>query len=161
MKKLQFAILLLLAVSVQSFGQQIALTFQEAEAKGIPIDKLDSIYRSAVNVDTSLAVFKTEKEQEAMHQAYVKLLQDFGSFLYTNNFNWEKPTRCFNRIYFNENGTIDYFLYNFLGMPTDKLTNERQKVFNQLLNKFIINYKFELTSTVKFAQCSPVTYTPK
>ncbi|MFN3757527.1 MAG: hypothetical protein ACK4RM_11280, partial [Flavobacterium sp.] len=80
-------------------GQQRGLTFQNAEKQGISIKHLDSVYISAVHTDTSLAVFKTETEQEAMQQAYIKLLQDFGKFLLENNFKWEKPTRCFNRIY--------------------------------------------------------------
>ena len=83
-----------------SFGQHTGLTFQDAEKKEITIQHLDSIYKSAVHVDTSLAVFKTEKEQEAMGMSYMKLLQDFGKFLSDHNYKWKKPTMCFNRIYF-------------------------------------------------------------
>jgi len=137
------------------------MTFQEAAKLGISIDKLDSSYKSAVHVDTSLAVFKTDSAQEKMHEAYVKLLQDFGKFLSEHNFKWDKPTRCFNRIYFSPGGTIDYFLYNFLGKPEDKLPEEKQKKFNTILNRFINDYKLAVTANVKFAQCSPATYMPE
>lgn len=50
-----------------------------------------------------------------MHQEYVNLIFGLNAFLSENNFEWEKPTRCFNRIYFSSDGTIDYFLYNFTG----------------------------------------------
>ncbi len=150
-------------ICLQSFGQHIAVTFQDAAKQGIIMQDLDKIYKSAIHVDTSQAVFKTPEEQEAMGEAYIKLLQDFGKYLAANNFQWEKPTNCFNKIYFNTDGTIDYFLYNFKTSGTkteDQLSQDKQLEFNRLLNLFIQDYKIPLTSTTKFAQCSPSTYMP-
>ena len=65
MTKIKFIITLLVASGLQTFGQHLALTFQYAAQQGISIKHLDSSYTSAVHSDTSLAVFKTEKEQEA------------------------------------------------------------------------------------------------
>ena len=152
---------LLLMFCFNSFGQHLGMTFQTAEKQGITIQHLDSIYKSALHADTSQAVFKTDSEQVNLQKAYIKLLQDFGKFLSYNNFKWDKPTKCFNRIYFNADGTIDYFLYNFLGKQEDKLSEERQKEFNELLNQFIKEYRFTMTAKVKFSQCSPTTYMSK
>lgn len=155
---------ILSAVCLQTFGQHLGLTFQDANKQGLTVQHLDSIYKNAVHVDTSQAVFKTEAEQNAMFESYVKLLQDFGKFLTANNFNWEKPTQCFNRIYFNSDGTIDYFLYKFTTKNVnieDQLSGEKQTEFNRLLNLFIMDYKIALTAKTKFVQCSPATYMPK
>lgn len=161
MRKLLLMLILFFAFIIQAFGQGIALSFQEAEQKGISIKHLDSVYKSALHIDTSLAVFKTEKEQEMVKKAYITLFKDFGKFLKTHNFKWDKPTRCFNKIYFNTDGHIDYFLFNFLGKTVeDKPTEEKQKEFQYLLNLFIKDYKFPLTTKTKFAQCSPTIYTP-
>ncbi len=160
MTKITLLFTLWLLTCSPSFSQHLGLTFQDAEKQGISIKHLDSIYTSAVHTDTSMAVFKTESEQQAMHQAYTILLQDFGLFLSNNNFHWEKPTRCFNRIYFNTDGTIDYFLFNFLGKPEDKPVKEKEKEFQRLLNVFIADYVFSITAPTKFAQCSPTTYMP-
>jgi hypothetical protein len=160
MTKVTFIVAVLLINCLQSFGQSVGLTFQQAEKQGISINQLDSIYANAVHSDTSLAVFKTEKEQEDSHQAYIKLLQDFGKFLSEHNFKWEKPTRCFNRIYFDSDGTIDYFLFNFLGKTEDKPDVNTEMEFQRLLTIFISKYKFSLTANTKFAQCSPTTYMP-
>jgi len=141
-------------------GNHIGLTFEDAEKQGILHD-LDSLYKSAMHTDTSKAVFKTEEEVNAMLGAYTKLLQDLGHFLSDNNFKWNKPTRCFNRIYFNTDGSVDYFLFNFLGKTNDKPSAKKQKEFQRLLTLFIKDYKFALTADTKFAQCSPVTYMPK
>jgi len=140
---------------INAFGQDKALTFQEAEKRGISIQHLDSIYKSAIHDDVKLAVFKSAAEQEKLKAAYNRLLQDLGSFLKANNFRWENQTRCFNRIYLNADGNIDYFLINF---PKDQITTEKEKEFSRLLNLFIRDYKFALTANEKFAQCSPVKY---
>lgn len=161
MTKLLLTLSLILTSSLLTFGQNRGMTFQKAEERGIRISFLDSTYKSAVNTDTTKAVFKAEKDQELMHKAYVKLLQDFGKYLHDNNFTWDKPTRCFNRIYFNSNGTIDYFLFNFLGKTKEGNPSEVQtEEFQKLLNNFIKDYKFELKADSKFAQCSPTTYKP-
>jgi len=161
MKKIYLMILVLLLTSLQTFSQHLGLTFQEAIKQGILVKNLDSLYLSAVNSDTNLAVFKTESEQDSVYGGYKKMLQDLGNFLSTNNFYWDKPTRCYNRIYFSSNGTIDYFLFNFVGNTEDKPTNEKEIEFQRLLNIFISDYQFLLKADVKFAQCSPVTYMPK
>lgn len=149
--------MILIVAAIQTFSQHLALTINDAGKKGMSVEHLDSTYKSAVHVDTSQSVFKTESEQSAMFDAYSKLLQDFGKFLTENNFKWESPTRGFNRIYFNKDGSIDYFLYNF----SSDISQEKQTEFNRLLNLFIKNYKISLTAKENFAQCSPTTYMPK
>ena len=138
------------------FHAQKAMNFNEAKKNNIRTSQLDSIYLNGINSDTSLAVFKTNTEEYIA--AYQKLLQDLGKFLKANNFLWEKPTKGFNKIYFNKEGKIDHFLYNF---RPDQLTAEQEKRFDELLNKFIVDYRFPLTAKSKFAQCSPVTYMPE
>lgn len=161
MIKRLFIITIFLIVYLSIFSQNLGFSFQEAEKHGISIKNLDDIYQNAVHTDTSLAVFRTADEQIIMQQEYIKLLQDFGKFLSENNFTWDKPTRCFNKIYFDSDGTIDYFLFNFLGEENEKPSKEKQKEFERLLNLFIKDYKFALTAKTKFSQCSPTTYRPK
>ena len=154
----------LLFTSFTSFGQHLGMTIKDAEKEGITIEHLDSIYISAVHSDTSLAVFKTDSDQELLINSYSKMIQDLANFLSKNNFKWKNPTNCWNRIYFNSDGSIDYFLYSFSTQnvkPKDQLSVEKQTEFNRLLNLFIKDYKFDLSAKTKFAQCSPVTYMPE
>lgn len=145
-------ILTTLTLSYLSYGQK-AMTFNEAKEINIRISHLDSIYLSGIHSDTSLAVFKTNQDEYIA--AYQKLLQDLGKYLITNHFLWDKPTKAFVRIYFDKNGKIDYFLYSF---RPDQLTEEQEKRFGELLSEFIVDYRFSLTASTGFAQCSPVTY---
>ena len=153
--------LLLLPVTTRLSSQPLAITFQEAESKGIYIRVLDSLYLSAVHVDSTLAVFKTPEEQSRVHAEYVRLLQSLGDFLSANNFEWEKPAACFNRIYFSPGGNIDYYVFNFRGKPEDKPSPEKEKEFTRLVNLFIQDFKIDLRAHRKFAQCSPTTFMPR
>ncbi len=160
MRKFSLILFLTLVVCLPSFCQHLAIPMSETQERGISRQHLDSVYKSAVfPSDTAKAVFKTEEEMEAMHSAYVSLIQDFGKFLSDHDFVWSQPRFCFNRIYFNANGTIDYFLYGFKG--EDKIPEQKKEEFNQLLNLFIQDYKIQITSYRGFAQCGPVRYMPK
>lgn len=161
MKNTLYMLLLCFTSTVSLWSQPRVYTFKEAVAKGVPAEKLDSLYASAVHADTTLAVFKTEAEQETLAGAYVKLLQDLGNFLERKGFHWQKPTRCFNRIYFGPGGRIDYFLYNFTGPAESRPSEEQQQHFDHLLKRFVKHYRFPLQPGIPFAQCSPVVYRPR
>jgi len=133
------------------------MSFQEAQKKNIKIEDIEKQYRNAIDTPPNASVFKDEQLQPA----YTKLLQDLGKFLSKNNFKWEKKTKCFQRIYFNNDGTIDYFIFNFLGKPEDQPSTEKQAEFGKLVNQFVQDYKFSLSAKVKFAQCSPTSYMPQ
>lgn len=141
-----------------ALGQHLGISFQDAELQGLSVDSLDGVYQGAVNVDSSLSVFKSEEQQDAMYDAYVSLLDELNNFLSEHGFKWDKRTKCFNRIYFHADGSIDYFLYNF---TDDQPSAEKKMEFKRLLNLFIQDYTLLLTAKTKFAQCSPVTYVPK
>jgi hypothetical protein len=147
-----FLSLLFVALTFSLFPQK-AMTFQQAEKSGVRASKLDSVYPSGLHVDSMQSVF--HHRQDEFIAAYQKMLQDLGKYLKANGFTWGKPTAGFNRIYFNGNGTIDYFLYNF---KKGEITEEKEKQFDALLNKFIKTYQFPMKAKTGFAQCSPVRY---
>jgi hypothetical protein len=134
---------------------QIALTYEQSASKGVSYLKLDSLYKSAVNADAALAVFKTSSEQAALQAAYTQFFKMLGAYLQANNFKWEKPVRCFNRIYMAPNGAVEHFLFNF---APGQVSPEKEKQFASLLNEFVKTNTFGLTADEKFAQCSPIKY---
>lgn len=144
----------ILLITSWSYSQK-AFEKNNASKFSIRTTQLDSTYKSAVHSDSTLAVFKNVEE---VSEAYRSLLQSLGDFLSKNNFDWEEKTSGFNRIYFDTDGSIDYFVYSFKGTP---LTEKQIARFDELLNLFIQDYRFPLQADEKFAQCSPVTYLPK
>ncbi len=134
---------------------QKVIKFEDAEKQGIGYMHLDSIYKSALHANVNLAVFKTAVQQQSLTVAYGKFIQNLGAFLKGNNFKWDKPTRCYNRIYMNADGTVEYFLYHF---TANDVPHDKEQQFNILLTQFVKDNKFGITANEKFAQCSPVKY---
>jgi hypothetical protein len=155
MKKISILFLLLIALSTETMAQQKIMSILEAEKSGISIQKLDSLYKSAVHSNQDLAVFKTPEDQARLQGAYIQFFQKLGVFLSKNNFKWEQKTRCFNRIYMNNDGSIEYFIYNF---NKDQISASKEKEFTNLLSLFIQENKFPISANEKFAQCSPISY---
>jgi hypothetical protein len=150
MKKISL-ILTFLFFNICAFGQE-SMTFKQAQKIGIS-QKLDSLYRGGIHSDSTKAVFKNQK---AYIESYQKFMFQLADFLAKNNFKWGKQVRCFNKIYFSKQGTVDYFLYNF---KEGEITPEQEKEFGNLIHKFIQQAKFGLKTDIQFAQCSPVKYT--
>jgi hypothetical protein len=156
-----FLIIIFYWISTTSvLGQTIGLSFQEAAKKGITTKHLDSIYPSALHNDTTKAIFKTVAEQQLMEDATEKMVKDFTAFLKENNFNWSQRTKVFTKVYFNAKGTIDYFLYSFLGKDEEKPSIEVQRTFDSLLNVFIKKYKWSISSKSNYSQSIPTTFMP-
>ncbi len=151
MKALLFSLLFIL--NTYATQAQKAMTFGEAETSGTSIRTLDSLYQSALHSDSTKAVFGNR--QDEFTNSYTRLLKDLNAYLHGHNYRWEQETRCFNRIYFNKEGRIDYFLYNF---KKGAIAPEKAGQFEALLNEFIKSYRFPLSAPVKFAQCSPTVY---
>lgn len=140
--------------SQASFAQK-AMTFSEAEQRLDNYHSLDEEYKSAVHSDVGLAVFKSDEEQRKHIESYQKFLQRLGMHLKSNGFKWANSTKCFNRIYFDKDGTIDYFLFHF---TEENVPADQAKRFQSLLEEFISDYRYPVTASVKFAQCGPVRY---
>ena len=147
-----FGILIFMALTALASGQT-ALSFDDAQYYNIDIQKLDGTYKSAINHDSTKAAFAGRETE--FRTAYRQMLGDLGVYLSKNNFFWERETKFFNRVYFNEKGGIDYYIYSF---TKDDVSTEKENDFKRLMNQFIKNYRFSITCNCKFAEYSPVTF---
>ena len=127
------------------------MTFQQAEKMDLS-QKLDSLYSGGIESDSTKSIFK---DKNAYIEAYRQFIFELSDFLSKNNFKWGKQVRCFNKIYFSDKGTVDYFLYNF---KEGQITSKQEKQFGGLLKKFVKTARFKLATSKQFAQCSPVKY---
>lgn len=141
----------LLIVSLVAFSQ-VAITIDVARKKGI-LPGVDSIYKSAIQVDSTKSVF-TGKAKNNFTTAYIQMIKDFGHYLKTNGFHWGKTTQYFNRVYFNKSGGVDYYLYSF---KHGAISQKQEAEFNKLADRFFKTYNIHISSGVKYAQCCPVS----
>ena|SRR5581483_9378025 len=148
MKKL-FLTVLSVFIALMGFSQ-LAESFDDAKKQGIS-PKVDSIYQSACHKDSTKAVFPHTSE---FMVGYKDFLQKLSGYLYKHDFKCGTAGMgYFNRIYFEPNGKIDYYLYKFMPGTIDSV---REQKFKSLANEFIKEYQFPLTANKKFAQCSHV-----
>ncbi len=157
-------ILLLLLLALSSFPLSLSAQFYQpktpyvetidnAKMDGITVQSLDSKYKSAVHVDNAKAVF-VGSGADSLKNAYTRFLQGFGNYLKTQGFLWQAPSRCWNRIYFHADGTVDYYLFDF----KTAISNEKITRFKELFKAYAGTHKIGITASTNFAQCSPVTY---
>lgn len=146
-----------LLLHAQLFQKPYVETIDKAKTEGITIQQLDSLYRSAVHVDSTKAAFNTNEMADSLVRAYTNFLQGLGVYLKEHDFKWEQPTRCWNRIYFNRGGSVDYYLFDFKTAVSD----EKIQRYKELFRQYVATHKIGITATVDFAQCSPVTYMDK
>ncbi|MCC8410731.1 hypothetical protein LJ707_17445 [Mucilaginibacter sp. UR6-1] len=153
-------IIVLIAMLLLPFAaaaQPKALTFEDAAAQGLTVEKLDKQYTSALDTDTAKAAF-TGKRQQDFFKAYTAMLTELALYLKDNGFAWGQPTRLVHRIYFKPDGKIDYYLVNLKALENDEVKKEK---FVALLNTFIQYHKINITADKKFAQCGPAIYQDK
>jgi len=151
-------ILILLLLSFSSKAQIHDRLYVEtiviAATEGISIKQLDSSFISAVHVDSSKAVFKSNESADSMRHAYSRFLGNFGAYLRMNGFKWGQPTRCWNKIYFQADGTVRYYLFDF----KTEIGAERLKRYKELFKAYASINKIGISASVNFAHCSSVTY---
>ena len=147
-----FNILIFLALTALASGQT-ALSYDDAQYYQIDIQKLDGTYKTAISRDSTKAAFAGRETE--FRTAYRQMLGDLGVYLSKNNFFWERETKFFNRVYFNEKGGIDYYIYSF---TKEDVSPEKENDFKRLMNQFIKNYRFSITCNCKFVEYSPVTF---
>ena len=152
------AILILLIFQFINYGtilSQQCTTFQLAELNGIRMQVLDSVYTNATKSDKTDGVFtgkKLEKWTKAWGDYFVNLMQYFSD----NELIWGNPTYCFNKIYFKENGQVDFWLFNF--RKSDSISTEKQEKYLVLLKEYTKTHKINISAKIKFTQCAGVDF---
>lgn len=148
-----YLLLVLICFSTFSFYAQEVMSFEEAKNESV-YPAVEEEYKSAVHADSTKAVFVADADVSRHIQAYQQFIEKLGAFLKEKGFTWDENVRCFNRIYINANGTIDYFLYHF----KTKISLEKEEKFKALVKEYIKVNKFGITARENFSQCSPVVY---
>ncbi len=139
------------ALPMLANAQRKAMTIQEYRA--LHGTSIDSTYRSAIDADSTKAVFGSRTDEViAAWQVY---WNELGGFLRDSGFVWELDTRCLARVYFNAEGGVDHFLYSFRAGTLDEV---RQQEFDRLLNEFVAGHSIALKAAEPFSQCGPAVF---
>jgi uncharacterized protein YdbL (DUF1318 family) len=150
-------ILTTIFLALSFFGlSQTTLTMKEARAKGL-VKELDKTHTAALNNDNTLAAFPTNRKEEFL-TAYKLMFYDLANHLDKNGFKFGKETACYNRIYFNSNGSINYYLYS---IKPDEIEPANEAKFKALLTEFVKTYRLKINASTNYCQSGPVKFTDK
>ena len=132
------------------------MTFQEMEKNGLKMDSLQRLYPNATKTDTFAGVFPAGKKGDRFSDAWLKYYTDLMNYFSENGLKWEKPTYCFNKIFFDANGKVEYWFFNF--KKADNIPDDVQQKYLQGLQQFSKKHKIKIKADSKFTQCASVTF---
>ena len=144
---------------------QRVMTHAQAVAEGINEEYLrEVVYRPAWTIDTATKSFekwgmiRSDKQLVQFILTWKIFLEGISEEMAAQNFEFDKPYRGHCVVFFAEDGYADYFLYNFLG--DERPTEEQQRRFEQVLQKYIENNPIGFYGSRKFSQCGGITFQP-
>ena len=144
---------------------QRVMTHAQAVAEGINEEYLREVeYRPAWTIDTATKSFekwgmiRSDKQLVQFILTWKIFLEGISEEMAAQNFEFDKPYRGHCVVFFAEDGYADYFLYNFLG--DERPTEEQQRRFEQVLQKYIENNPIGFYGSRKFSQCGGIGFQP-
>ena len=149
----------------QQTRTQRVMTHAQAAAEGINEEYLREVtYRPAWTIDTATKSFeqwgmiRSDKQLVQFILTWKIFLEGISEEMAAQNFEFDKPYRGHCVVFFAEDGYADYFLYNFLG--DERPTEEQQRRFEQVLQKYIENNPIGFYGSRKFSQCGGLIFQP-
>jgi len=142
-------LLMLLLGTAYSQAQDKVMSMVDARAAGISFNNLDERYLTAYprgKQDTSAF----PGMRDSVLQTYRAMLGEMTAYLNSKRFEWGKPKRTFLRIYFDEEGSMDYFFYRFRD-----LEEKEEKKMKKLVGKFFKDYTFPMEAEGPFFVLAP------
>lgn len=145
-------LLFLFPISVSA--QRPAMTFAEYRELNHGTS-LDSIYRTALNVDSSKAVFHGDEEFAEVKEAWEKFMREFDIHLRKGGFRSVTDIKCMTKVYFNKDGRVDHFLYSIREGGLDR---GQEELFARLLNDYVKERRFPLKAAEPYSQCGAIVF---
>lgn len=100
----------------------------------------------------------TESEYKIVTASWSEFHKKASQFIKEENFKWEVPDSTItilNRIYFDKNGTIDYYIFK---IRNSSVSAEKRDEYEKVLQKFSKEVKLDLKRDEKYAQCGKIKY---
>ncbi len=97
------------------------------------------------NMSSEDYLFKGKEEE--WKACWTKVMYDLKNFMQKNGLQLTSNTTCFNRVYFNKEGTIAAYLYHLKG-----LSASQEQKFDEAIFQFLITQKVTIKATQNYWQ---------
>jgi hypothetical protein len=138
---------------VTNNSHQVVNFDNSKELKAFRELNLDSTYVNLLDPRNT-----SESEYKSVMHSWSEFHQNIAEFIEQENFQWEVPDSTIsivNRIYFNKNGTIDYYGFKILN---PSISAEKRNEYEIVLQKFSEHIHLDLLRDEKYAQCGKIKY---
>lgn len=142
-------------VQVHVTAQKV-MRLADARTIGLTTEHMDSLYKSAFNVQDSTKAAFPDRMDEFMVE-FEKVLHAMGDRFNKEGFKFGKDTRLTYRSFFAADGKMEAFHY-YLKEP---MSAEQEETFRRILEGFVDEYRFPMKADVPFRQCGTVTFKDK
>ncbi|MBR1644810.1 MAG: S46 family peptidase [Bacteroidales bacterium] len=137
------------------------MTHAEAQKRGIQEERMREFpYPPAFTYNsqdgTVSGIVSDAEELGRFQQELVRNMQTLNT-LYQEGFSYGEPIQIHARQYFAADGTLDYFIYNFLGDPPSQ---EVQASFQKALERLVPKMRLAWQAPHSYSQCGPVRIVP-
>ncbi|HEY6161027.1 MAG TPA: hypothetical protein VI112_07385 [Bacteroidia bacterium] len=155
-KKTALASVLFLLALITVAHSQNCMTFQDMGKNGVRLTQLDSLYPNALKTETFEGVFPEGKKLKKFDKAWAGFYEELMNYFSKSGLKWDKPTYCFNKIYFDADGNVQYWFFNF--MKEDNIPADVQAKYLQGIKEFSKTHQIKIKAGTKFSQCASVTF---
>lgn len=164
--KITFLLLFIFGLFVCN-GQESTYSNKENQPQVINRDNLDAVKKfREMDLDSFYDdLLNPNNVSEAERKEVVKSWSDFHkkiiAYLKESNFDWnsdEESIRINNRIYFEKDGSVNYYVYK---IENSTISEQTKQEFHSVLERFVSENKINFTKDKVFAQCGMVEYTNK
>ncbi|MES2587403.1 MAG: hypothetical protein V4622_00400 [Bacteroidota bacterium] len=139
------------SLSNNLFSQEV-ISIADSEKK-YSKDSLQEHYFYRIMSDEITECF--EVSPELFLSEWSKFTREVGKYLKDNNFLFGKQTKGLVDVYFNKNGTIDYF---FISLRDDTVSKEKFDKMLSLLKEFSKGYKFTISAKQAFSNSGGINF---
>ena len=149
--KLVLPVLILVVLSIscnEDVVSPVIIDYSTKEAREeFQTMKLDSTYTNLLGSE------KSEAEADSLYQSWMDFNKELAQLIRDNNFDWETQDSSiilWNRVYCQNDGTIDYYLYYI----RDSIVNEKvAEKYGEFIGQHISEMKYPVNRDFKYAQC--------
>lgn len=154
MKKIML-ILALFLVNILLYSQEV-IKVEEMREYGLSLEKQDSIYKNGLpgsDTVTKIDLFSEKLFEETINPLWRNIKSGITQYIVKQDSSF-KGVKVWQRMYFNDSGFIDFFVYHF---KTKNLPIEQQEKFKLLVDRFLKENKPKLVaSPLKYSLCSGI-----
>jgi hypothetical protein len=147
-----FLVISFLSLSTAINAQILIQKIPDENLCEIDMNLLQNGYKLAYsNMTSEYYLFKGREEEWKNY--WTTLMFALNDIMKKKGLHFNTNNTCYNRIYFNQDGTIAAYLYHIKG-----LTAEQEKKFDEYIFQFLVAQKVTLSSNQKYWQYGTIKF---